>query len=56
MVRWAPRDLWLQVAYVAPLQPNPSASEFTLRSARRPSLKRSDGKQFYVEHLMAINA
>jgi hypothetical protein len=46
-VRWAPRDLWQQVAHVDPLQPNPTVSEFTRRSARRPSLKRADNKRFY---------
>ncbi len=46
-VRWAPRDLWQQVAHVDPLQPNPSVSEFTCRSARKPSPKRADGKRFY---------
>jgi hypothetical protein len=46
-VRWAPRDLWEQVAHVDPLQPNPTVSEFTRRSARRPSLKRVDNKRFY---------
>jgi hypothetical protein len=29
-VRWAPRDLWQQVAHVDPLQPNPTVSEFSL--------------------------
>ncbi len=46
-VRWAPRDLWQQVAHVDPVQPNPTVSEFTRRSAHRPSLKRADGKSFY---------
>jgi hypothetical protein len=46
MVRWAPRELWQQVAHVDPLQPNPTVSEFTRRSARRASLKRTDGKRF----------
>jgi len=32
-VRWAPRDLWQQVAHVDPLQPNPTVSEFTRRLA-----------------------
>jgi len=45
-VRWAPRELWQQVSHVDPLQPNPTVSEFTRRSARRPSLKRADGKRF----------
>jgi len=46
-VRWAPRELWQQVAHVDPLQPNPTVSEFTRRSARRPSLKRTDGKRIF---------
>jgi hypothetical protein len=46
-VRWAPRDLWQQVAHVDPLQPNPTVSEFSRRSARMPSLKRADGKRFH---------
>jgi hypothetical protein len=46
-VRWAPRELWQQVAHVDPLQSNPTVSEFTRRSARRPSLKRADSKRFY---------
>jgi hypothetical protein len=46
-VRWAPRELWQQVAHVDPLQPNPTVREFNRRSARRPSLKRADGKLFY---------
>ena len=46
-VRWAPRELWQQVAHVDPLQSNPTVSEFTRRAALRPSLKRVDGKQFF---------
>jgi hypothetical protein len=46
-VRWAPRELWQQVAHVDPVHPNPTVSEFTRRSARRPSLKRADGKRFF---------
>jgi hypothetical protein len=45
-VRWAPRELWQQVAHVDPAQPNPTVSEYTRHSARRPSLKRADGKRF----------
>jgi len=45
-VRWAPRELWQQVAHVDPLHPNPTVSDYTRRSARRPSLKRTDGKRF----------
>jgi hypothetical protein len=46
-VRWAPRDLWQQVAHVDPLHPNPTVSAFTRRAARRPSLKRADGQRFF---------
>ncbi len=45
-VRWAPRELWQQVAQVDRLQPNPTVSEFTRRSAHRPSLKQMDNKGF----------
>lgn len=34
-VRWAPRELWQQVAHVHPLQANPSVSEFSQRQAGR---------------------
>ena len=46
-LRWAPRDLWEQVAHVDPLVPNPSVSEFSRRSARRPNALRGDGKRYY---------
>ena len=46
-VRWAPRELWEQVAHVDPVVANPTVSEFTRRSARRTSIKRADGKRFY---------
>ena len=46
-VRWAPRDLWEQVAHVDPIAANPTVSEFTRRSARRTQLKRADGRCFY---------
>jgi hypothetical protein len=46
-VRWAPRDLWQQVAHVDPLHPNPTVSAFTRLAARRPSLKRADGQNFF---------
>ena len=48
-VRWAPYSLWAQVAHVDPLRPNPTVSEFTQRSARRPSLKRVDNKRFHEQ-------
>ena len=46
-VRWAPRDLWEQVAHVDPTEANPTVSEYTRRSARRTQLKRADGCRFY---------
>ena len=46
-VRWAPRDLWQQVAHVDPLVPNPSVSQFSRRAARRAALKRADGKRYF---------
>ena len=46
-LRWAPRELWQQVAHVDPLVPNPSVSEFSRRSARRADALRSDGKRYY---------
>lgn len=46
-VRWAPRDLWQQVAHVDGLVPNPSVSQFTRRSARRASPHRPDGRRFF---------
>ena len=46
-VRWAPRDLWEQVAHVDPTEANPTVSEYTRRSARRTQLKRADRCRFY---------
>jgi hypothetical protein len=46
-VRWAPQELWQQVAHVDPLEANPTVSEFTRRSARRPGLKRADGRRYF---------
>ena len=34
-VRWAPRELWEQVAHVDPSVANPTMSEYTRREARR---------------------
>lgn len=34
-VRWAPRELWQQVAHVDPIVTNPSVSQFTRRAARQ---------------------
>ncbi len=42
-VRWAPRELWEQVAHVDPVQPNPSVGEFTRRQARLRG-RRPDGR------------
>ena len=39
-VRWAPRDLWQQVAHVDPLHSNPSVSEFSCREAGRADSRR----------------
>jgi hypothetical protein len=46
-VRWAPRELWEQVAHVDPCVPNPSVSEFSRRSSRRPNALRGDGKRYF---------
>ncbi|WP_233129965.1 hypothetical protein [Synechococcus sp. 1G10] len=46
-VRWAPRELWEQVAHVDPVVANPSVSEFSRREAGRQRSKRSDGGRFY---------
>ena len=39
-VRWAPRELWEQVAHVDPLRANPSISDFSRREARRANSNR----------------
>jgi hypothetical protein len=46
-VRWAPRELWRQVAHVDPLDPNPSISEYSRRQARRLTTKRADGRRVF---------
>ena len=46
-VRWAPRELWDQVAHVDPLSSNPTVSEYSRREARRYSQKRVDGKRVF---------
>jgi hypothetical protein len=46
-VSWAPRELWMQVAHVDPLMPNPSVSEYTRRTSRQLTQKRIDGKRFW---------
>lgn len=45
-VRWAPRDLWQQVAHVDPLESNPTVSQFTRRESRRHRRKRADGRSY----------
>jgi hypothetical protein len=45
-VRWAPRELWEQVAHVDPLVPNPSVGEFTRLQARSAS-RRTDGRRLF---------
>ena len=46
-LRWAPPELWEQVAHVDPLVPNPTVSQFTRRSARRASMNRADGRRWF---------
>ena len=46
-VRWAPRELWEQVAHVDPVVANPTVSEFSRREAGRQRQKRADGKRIY---------
>ena len=46
-VRWAPRELWEQVAHVDPVVANPSVSQFTRRESQRHRHKRADGRRFY---------
>ena len=46
-VRWAPRDLWEQVAHVDPTAANTTVSEYTRCNARRNAIKRMDGKRFF---------
>jgi hypothetical protein len=43
-VRWAPRELWQQVAHVDPVGANPSVSEFSRREARQGDGRRRDGR------------
>ena len=38
-LRWAPQELWQQVAHVDPTSPSPSVSEYTRRNARRTSTR-----------------
>ena len=46
-VRWAPRELWEQVAHVDPVVANPSVSQYIRREAQRHRHKRADGRRFY---------
>lgn len=46
-VRWAPRELWQQVAHVDPVGANPSVSEFSRRAARRVDPRRRDGRRYW---------
>jgi hypothetical protein len=46
-VRWAPRELWEQVAHVDPVVANPSVSEFSRREAGRQRRTRGDGKVWF---------
>ena len=46
-VRWAPRDLWEQVAHVDPLVANPTVSEYTRRESRRQSQRTPLGRRWY---------
>ncbi len=46
-VRWAPPQLWQQVAHVDPVGANPSVSEFSRREARRRQDRRSDGRRWF---------
>ena len=49
-VRWAPRELWEQVAHVDPIVANPTASEYSRREAGRHRQKRAHGKHYYDRH------
>jgi hypothetical protein len=47
-VRWAPRDLWEQVAHVDGSHGNPTVSQFTSREARRHrQQKTAKGKKIF---------
>ncbi|APD48698.1 hypothetical protein KQ302_08915 [Synechococcus sp. CS-602] len=46
-VRWAPRELWEQVAHVDPVVANPSVSEFSRREAGRQRQKRADNSRYF---------
>lgn len=46
-VRWAPRELWQQVAHVDPVQANPTVSEFSRREARRHNHRTEQGGRWF---------
>jgi hypothetical protein len=46
-VRWAPRDLWEQVAHVDPVQSNPTVSEFSRREAGRLRNRTARGGRWF---------
>ena len=46
-VRFAPRDLWQQVAHVDGLNGNPTVSAFTAREARRHRQRTAKGKRIF---------
>ncbi|CAK6696797.1 hypothetical protein [Synechococcus sp. CBW1107] len=46
-VRWAPRELWEQVAHVDPVVANPSVSQFSQRESRRHRRRRADGGRYW---------
>ena len=46
-VRWAPQELWQQVAHVDPVVANPSVSEFSRLAARRADGRRKDGRRYW---------
>lgn len=46
-VRWAPRELWEQVAHVDPVMANPTVSEFSRREAHRHSHRTERGGRWF---------
>jgi len=46
-VRWAPRELWQQVAHVDPQVSNPTVGQYTRQAARRAGGARADGKRYF---------
>ena len=47
-LRWAPRDLWEQVAHKNPTAPNATKCKNSHRNARHNAIKRADGECFFV--------